>query len=440
MGIWKRVSRLIGSSGNIVDVNADGQLHVVLEGKVDAGNSSSAPLLAGGVFPGESLLTLPFAVIVVSVYSDVESAVDGLSIQQSTDGINWDHLDVYTIPAATGKTFSFQPQASYIKVVYTNGGSDQTEFRLQTTLKKTYVKPSSHRIQDSIVDEDDAELVKAVLTGKSNGEFKNVKTTIDGYLAISDISSGLSIAQGNVTGVSFVHKFGNAPDFDTSDGDVTIWGAAEDGAAWELMQYIYSTAADIDSISSSNGADNQEITIQGLDTNYELVSQTITLAGQARVPLSTNLIRVFRAFNNSSTAFAGHVIIYENTTLAGGIPVDNTKIRLVIDPIHQQTLMAVYTIPAGYTGYMRDWYAATAGASKNSNYSITLRAREFGKVFRTKHFSALSDNGTSAYIHKYEEPEIFHEKTDIEMRAAALAVGATGVSISAGFDIVLVEL
>jgi hypothetical protein len=429
------------TTGNKALVNDDGQLHVVQEGKVDTGNSSSAPLAADAVFTGVSVETLPFAVIVVSVYSNVASATDGLDIQQSTDNVNWDFCDQFSIPAATGKTFSFQPQSKYLRIVYTNGSTLQTAFRLSTTLKKTYVKPSSHRIQDSIIDDDDAELTKSVLTGKTPSDiYKNVNVTEDGDLSISNNSSGLSIAEGNVTGKSFVHKFGNAPDFDQGDGEVTVWDGAEEGTAWEQMVYQYSSTADIDSISSSSGSDTQDIIVEGLDTNWAFVSQTATLNGQNRVALTTSLIRCFRAYNDNSTILAGHVFVYVNTTLGSGIPVDTTKIRAIIDPLNQQTEMAVYTVPAGKTGYIRDWYASTAGANRSSNYPIKLKTRLFGKIFRLKHVSALSDNGTSAYQHQYKEPEgPLPEKTDIEMTCEMTASGGTNGNISAGFDIVLVD-
>ena len=179
-------AKIVGPTGNIADVNADGQLHIVAEGKVDVNNSTSTPLGIGAVYTGTAIETLSFAVIVVSTYSDQASAIDGLQVQQSSNGTNWDHCDEYTITAATGKTFSFQPQAKYYRVVYTNGAVAQTVFRLQTTLKKTYVKPSSHRIQDSIIDDDDAELTKAVLTGKKdNGEFDNASLTNKGQFKVS---------------------------------------------------------------------------------------------------------------------------------------------------------------------------------------------------------------------------------------------------------------
>lgn len=411
---------------------------VELSGSVSDNNSSNTSLGIGGIFTGQAEEILNCGIAFISVYSDVASATNGLSIQQSIDGTNWDHSDDYTVPAGSGKNYSINPHARYMRVVYTNGGTEQTVFRLQTICKANS-KPSSHRIQDLISDDDDAELQKSVLTAKITGDgFTNIEATESGNLKTTDAENGLAIAKGEVAGTSFIHKFGNAPDFDTTDNEVDIWDGADDSDI-NQMSYQFSTSADIDSISSSDASDTQDIEIQGLDEDYNLVTQTITLNGQNRVALTTNLIRVFRLKNVNSTNLADNVYCFVNTTLSSGVPVDTTKVRAMIHSENNQTEMAVYTIPAGKTGYMRDWYAATSGASKNSNFIIKLKARPFSKVFQLKHKSALSDNGTSSYQHKYEEPEKFTEKTDIIMSAQMLAVGATQASISAGFDIVLVD-
>jgi len=440
-GVSQFLFRIIGSSGVPVEVNSSGQMKVVLDGKVDAANSSIAILGIGGVFPGVACEILDYGIVFVNVYSDVASATDGLAIQQSSDGTNWDHDDVFTIPAGTGKNFSINPHSKYVRVVYTNGGVGQGVFRLQTILKKTNTKPSSHRIQDAISSDDDATLQKSVLTGKDpTGVFRNVNTTEDGDLKISDQSNGLAIAKGDVTGETFKHKFGNAPDFDTSDLELTVWDGAEDATAWEKMVYTYSSTADIDSISSSNASDVHDVVVEGLDTNWAVTSETITLSGQARVPLANNYIRVFRAYNDNSVLLAGHVFVYVNGAITTGIPNNAADIRAIIHPEHQQTEMAVYTIPAGKTGYMRDWYMATSGGNKSSNYVFKLKSREFGKVFRTKHTSAMDALAPIPYQHKYEEPEVFPEKTDIEMTVKSIANPASlENSVSAGFDIVLVD-
>ena len=58
-------------------------------------------------------------------------------------------------------------------------------------------------------------------------------------------------------------------------------------------------------------------------------------------------------------------------------------------------------------------------------------------MFRTKHITAIADDGSSYIQHKYDEPEVFTEKTDVEM-TAQMTASTTGASISGGFDIVLV--
>ena len=375
----------------------------------------------------------------VRFLADQASATDGLSVEFSTDGTNWDANDTFTIPATTGKTFSFQCATRYFRVTYTNGAVAQTTFRLQTILKPSYVKPSSHRIADTISDQDDAELQKAVLTAENSTGFVNIQSTESKNLRVTDAESGLAIAKGDVANTSFTHKFGNAPDFDQGDGEVTIWDGAEDGTSWENMVYDYSSTADIDRISSSNAGDTQSISITGLDTNYDEVTQTATLNGQNKVTLSTSLIRVYRAYNNDSTNLSGHVFIYPDTAITSGIPDDASKIRAIIDPSNQQTEMALVTVPDGYTGYMRSWYASTSGASKSSNYIIRLKSRNTGKVFRLKHVSSISDTGNSYIQHKYEEPEVFAERTDIEMTVEMTAAGGTAASVSGGFDIVFVQ-
>jgi len=413
---------------------------VTLEGSVDNNNSSTTPLGISGVFTGTATEILNCGVVFVSVATDQASATDGLSIQQSSDGTNWDHSDDYTIASGAAKNFSLNPFAKYFRIVYTNGTTAQTYFRLQCICKTGNSKASSHRIKDSIIGDDDCELVKAAITGENgDGNWHNVKTTSDGNLTISDNSSGLAIAKGDVTGHSAVQKFGNAPDFDTGDGEVTIWDGAEDGTAWELMNYVYSTSADIDSISSSSAADTQDITIVGLDSNYAEVTQTVTLNGQTRVALSTSLIRVYRAYNENSTDLAGHVFVYVNGTTTGGIPDTNADIRAIIDPDNQQTEMAVYTIPAGKTGYLSRGYASTSGGSKNTNYIIRFFAREFGKVFRLQNINAISSTATSIIVLDYFVPLRIPEKTDLEVTVETTEATITASSVSAGFDLVLVD-
>lgn len=133
-----------------------------VKGVVDSGNSSIVPLSGGATFTGDAFETLNYGIVFVSVYADVASATDGLKVQQSIDGTNWDFADNYTIAAGANENYAVNPHARYLRVVYTNGGSAQTTFRLQV-IAKGNSKPSSHRLEDNVTTQDDAELNKTIL-------------------------------------------------------------------------------------------------------------------------------------------------------------------------------------------------------------------------------------------------------------------------------------
>lgn len=151
-------TNLIGKVG--IDQTTPGTTNAVVvtaNGVISTANSSAAALGISGVFTGTSEDATEYADIRVSVFSDQASATDGLQIQQSSNGTNWDIVDSYSIPASTGKNFSIGVSAKFFRIVYTNGGVAQTVFRLQAKLQKTYTKSSSVRPQDARTNDNDME-------------------------------------------------------------------------------------------------------------------------------------------------------------------------------------------------------------------------------------------------------------------------------------------
>lgn len=251
------------------------------------------------------------------------------------------------------------------------------------------------------------------------------------------ILDGLAIATGDDPDILSVHKFGEAPDFDTTDNFVTMWDGADDGGIAQFV-YNYSASALIDSISSSSTSDTGDVEIQGLNTDYNLTIQTITITGQTRKALTTDLVRVFRIKNVGSSDFVGVPYIYENTAISTGVPTDKTKVRALVQIGNNQTLMSVYTIPAGYTGYMFEFDASGANGTFNNlgQSIIKLYARPYGGVFQLKRIIALNSAGDSFPEKSWEVPEKFAEKTDIELRVNT-SVDAS--AIAGGFDLVLIK-
>ena len=168
--------------GNLIDI--DNPSYVREASFIATGNTTTTPLPADigeadHIFVGATQEVLQFGTVIVSIHSNVASANKGLVIENSSDGTIWFEGDTYSyVSPGNDKTYSFQTSRKYWRIVYTNGTVAQTSFDLQTQLKPGYVKPSSHRLGDTLSPEDDAELVKANIIGKSTltGNFENVTT------------------------------------------------------------------------------------------------------------------------------------------------------------------------------------------------------------------------------------------------------------------------
>lgn len=181
-----------------IATDATGAVRVDLNGTVSTNNSSTATLLSGAVFTGTSDDSLNYNEIRVTVIASHASATDGLSIQQSSDNTNWDSTDTYTIPATTGKTYSVPRQARYIRVVYTNGGTNQSSFRLQTILNRLGTKASSQRAGDAYTNETDLEQQQSFLMGFNGTTWDRIRTVGTGVLSASAVLTAGSAIVGKV--------------------------------------------------------------------------------------------------------------------------------------------------------------------------------------------------------------------------------------------------
>ena len=161
-----------------------GALSTTGDGFISTVNSSAVALGIGGVFTGAAEDITEYADIRVTVFSDQASAVDGLQIQQSSNGTNWDISDTYTIPASTGKVFSVAASSKFYRIVYTNGGAAQTALRLQVKFNKDYTKGSSVRPQDARANDNDFEEALSHLMGYNGASWDRLRASVANGLAV----------------------------------------------------------------------------------------------------------------------------------------------------------------------------------------------------------------------------------------------------------------
>lgn len=188
------VPMLLDEENNVLKMqrcNPDGALQIVSTSKMCTTSSTVAQLGIDEVFTGPGADINGYATIMLSMYSDQDSATDGLSIQFSHDNdpYDWHEADAYTYIAGLYKTYSFQPVDQYFRVVYTNGGVATNNLHISVRLHSSNVKGSSHRMADDIKGQDDAELVKAILAAEKAGGtpdlYTNIKATTAGNLKVS---------------------------------------------------------------------------------------------------------------------------------------------------------------------------------------------------------------------------------------------------------------
>jgi len=255
------------------------------------------------------------------------------------------------------------------------------------------------------------------------------------YVRVNDrwilMSSGqflLDVAKGLIPGHSIVNKFGE--NIAVASGTTEV--VADGGGTLVLP-----ATADITHISQATdqAADRGlSVQVEGLDTSWAKVVQSVVLDGSdssTPVTLSTALKRSYRLEVND-TVTAGDDISVHN--------VGDTQDYATILAGNNQTLMSVYTVPAGKTAYLFYVYGTLNKSSANSPDGAVCKLwsqdNTNGYAPKLKLAFGLALAGASVFDKEYKLLPSYAEKTDLYITAYSQG----GVSdVSAGFDLLLVD-
>ena len=239
----------------------------------------------------------------------------------------------------------------------------------------------------------------------------------------------LQVKRGQVAWHYAIFKFGFNPDVD--DSLETVW--AEGGLYSYLSAATQLTVSSSSANDTSAGTGARTVTLSGLDSNYAEISETVTLNGQTAVTTTNSYLRINRMIvNTAGTGGQNAGVIYVGTgTVTAGVPANKYATVAVGD---NQSLMALWTVPANYTAYLLQKDITAATAQNNKYATIHLAARPFGEVFQVKDKHVI-DNGV---LHQeYSLPLKFEEKTDLEVRCIGDSAAAD-IAVSAGLDIIYI--
>ena len=243
----------------------------------------------------------------------------------------------------------------------------------------------------------------------------------------------LQVARNQIFDHKAIFKFGFNPDIDNALE--TVW--AQGGL------YSYLSSATTLYISSSSTADDvagtgaRTATVSGLDADWNEVSVTVDLDGRNGVQLgdASNWIRVFRVTVDTAGTGgqnAGVIYVGDEATPTVGVPTNKYATIAIGD---NQTLMALWTVPAGYSAYLYQIDITVATTQNNKYCTPTVLARPYGGVFQVKDKFVKAE---SSHKQEYQIPLKFEEKTDLEVRAIGDSDSAN-ISISAGLDFIYIK-
>jgi hypothetical protein len=237
----------------------------------------------------------------------------------------------------------------------------------------------------------------------------------------------LDVATGNIAGVSNISKFGYNPSIGTTTFE-SIWEGSN-AYPWQTvadqLEVLSSSAND-----TSAGTGARTVELQGLDSSWNLLSETVTMNGTTAVTTTGSFLRIFRArvvTAGSNLINAGDITIRDQDTSTTRAIITNSPGKSM-----GQTLMAIYTVPAGKTAYVIN---INFSSGKDLEQEYRLMARDNAvtdAAWNVREF--VSGRGGFSDFPK-EAINKYTEKTDLDLQAISSAISSVG----GGFELILID-
>lgn len=209
---------------------------------------------------------------------------------------------------------------------------------------------------------------------------------------------------------SYEHKFGSNPNL--VSGTQTIW--TQGGSyPWNA----FNTAGPL-TLQSTNALDIFDVRIYGLDSNWELQEEVITLTGTTPVVTTKSWKRVYRGVAYQTNA--GTI----TASIAGSVV-------LHIEEGKGQTLMCVYTVPSGYRAFGVQF---TVGVGKGGDAEFQMFTRNNDAQTEAFRVRAQLELYESTFTQTYAVPVLLKERTDIDLKAVT---SGNNFPATGSFDLIL---
>lgn len=188
------------------------------------------------------------------------------------------------------------------------------------------------------------------------------------------------------------------------------------------------TVSSDDAADASAGTGAREVLITGLDSNYDVAVETVTMNGTTAVTTANSYLRI----NELEVITAGTgeqnagVVFIGTGTVTSGKP---ANVFGLIDKEENLSHHSFWTVPRGFTAYI-PFYSVTSYGSASSVADCRFRVRRDSFLFRTIHRFKVTRGTTPK---PFFVPIKLEERTDFQLLARA----DTG-NIDVGCDINLI--
>jgi hypothetical protein len=195
----------------------------------------------------------------------------------------------------------------------------------------------------------------------------------------------------------------------------TVWDANDTLYPWSAWDTPGTLAVD----RADAGDAGKNVIISGLDLLYNEITETVTLTAATGNTTTNSFSRVISARMNGTSTNVGVVTIARNATTVAQI---NAAVG--------QTLMGVYTVPAGYTAYLHQGVMTIETGGDATGF---FEYRVPGDRFVIGHTFEVA---SSEYHYGFSCPLALPEKSDIDVRAA---VRTNNSRVTAAYDMILIK-
>ena len=224
----------------------------------------------------------------------------------------------------------------------------------------------------------------------------------------------LQVARGQIPGHTPVNVLGEVPSMSVNTT----------GSVWDVNDTLYPWSAwntpGTLAVARANAGDaNKNVILTGLDINYLPITETVTLTAASGNTTTQTFRRLLKARMNGTSVNLGAVTITRGATTVGRI-----------NAATGETLMGIYTVPAGVTAYL---HQGVMTIQDGGDATGTFYYRVPGDRFVIGHRFEVA---SSEYQYGFTYPLPIPEKSDLDVRAT---VRTNNSLVTTSFDMVLIQ-